>query len=105
MGETLLTSNEKGAYTLSDRATYLAMKDKLPNLIVVVGGNSIKDNADKDVLNPYAVIAVDPVKHPGVNFEMATNFVKWIPSPEEQKVIGSFEVDKFGQPLFYASAK
>jgi DMSO/TMAO reductase YedYZ molybdopterin-dependent catalytic subunit len=50
-------------------------------------------------------MAVNPDKHPGVNYDMAMNFVKWITSVEEQKVIGSYGVDKFGQPLFYPSSK
>ncbi len=105
MGETLLTSNEKGMYTLSDRGTYLSMKDKLPNLVIVLGGNSLQENKDTNLLNPYGVLVVDPGKHPGVNYDMAMNFVKWITSVEEQKVIGSYGVDKFGQPLFYPSSK
>jgi tungstate transport system substrate-binding protein len=105
MGETLLTSNEKGMYTLSDRGTYLSMKDKLPNLVIVLGGNSLQENKDKSLLNPYGVMAVNPDKHPGMNYDMAMNFVKWITSVEEQKVIGSYGVDKFGQPLFYPSSK
>jgi tungstate transport system substrate-binding protein len=105
MGDTLLFSNEKQAYTLTDRATWLATQAKLPNLVVVVGGNNINENADKDLLNPYGVIAVDPTKHPGVNFAMATNFVKWITGVDEQKVINTYGVDKFGQQLFYASSK
>ena len=105
MGETLLTSNEKGAYTLADRGTYLSMKDKLSNLIIVLGGNSIQENKDKNLLNPYGVLAVDPGKHPGVNFDMATKFVQWITSVDTQKMIGSYGVDKFGQPLFYADSK
>ncbi len=105
MGDTLLFSNEKQAYTLTDRATWLATQAKLPSLVVVVGGNNIKENADKDLLNPYGVIAVDPTKHPGVNFDMATNFVKWITGVDEQKVINTYGVDKFGQQLFYASSK
>ena len=105
MGETLLASNEKGFYTLSDRGTYLSMKDKLPNLVIVLGGNSLQENKDKSLLNPYGVMAVNPDKHPGVNYDMAMNFVKWITSVEEQKVIGSYGVDKFGQPLFYPNAK
>ncbi|MBI3914680.1 MAG: substrate-binding domain-containing protein [Chloroflexi bacterium] len=104
MGETLLTSNEKGAYTLADRGTYLSMKDKLPNLIVVVGGTSIQDNKDKDLLNPYGVMAVNPDKHLGVKFEMATKFVQWILSKETQERIGGFGKDKYGQPLFYPNA-
>jgi len=105
MGETLLTSNEKGAYTLADRGTYLSMKDKLSNLVVVMGGNSIQENKDKNLLNPYGLLAVDPGKHPGVNFDMATKFVQWMTSVDTQKMIGSFGVDKFGQPLFYADSK
>src|SRR5512136_847728 len=97
MGETLLTSNEKGAYTLSDRGTYFSMKDKLPNLVIVLGGNSLQENKDKTLLNPYGVMAVDPGKHPGVNYDMAMNFVTWITSPETQKLIGAFGVDKYGQ--------
>jgi tungstate transport system substrate-binding protein len=105
MGETLLASNEKGMYTLADRGTYLSMKDKLPSLVIVVGGNSLQENKDKSLLNPYGVMAVDPAKHPGVNYDMAMNFVKWITSVEEQKVIGNYGVDKYGQPLFYANSK
>jgi tungstate transport system substrate-binding protein len=105
MGETLLASNEKGLYTLADRGTYLSMKDKLPNLIIVLGGNSLAENKDKTLLNPYGVLAVDPVKHPGVNADMAAKFVQWIVSVDTQKLIGSFGADKFGQPLFYPNAK
>jgi len=104
MGETLLTANEKSMYTLTDRGTYLSMKDKLPGLIIVLGGNSLQENRDKDLLNLYGVMAVDPNKHPGVNFDVATQFVQWIISPETQKVIGGYGVDKFGQPLFYPNA-
>jgi len=105
MGETLLTSNEKGLYTLADRGTYLSMKDKLPNLVIVLGGNNLAENKDKNLLNLYGVLAVDPVKHPGVNSDMANKFVQWIISPDTQKLIGSFGADKFGQPLFYPNAQ
>lgn len=105
MGETLLFSNEKQAYTLSDRGTYLSMQTKLPNLIIAFGDNSLKENKDKSLLNPYGVMAVNPDKHPGVNYEMGMNFVKWITSADTQKLIGSYGLDKFGQPLFYPSAK
>ena len=105
MGETLLASNEKGMYTLTDRGTYLAMKDKLPNLAIVLGGNSLQENQDKALLNPYGVMAVNPDTHPGVQYEMAMNFVQWILSPETQKMIGTFGTDKFGQPLFYPNAQ
>ena len=104
MGDTLIFSNEKGAYTLTDRATWLAQQAKLPGLIVLVGGNNISQNADKDLLNPYGVMAVNPDKFPGVSYDMAMNFVKWITSVDEQKAINKYGVDKYGQQLFYASS-
>jgi tungstate transport system substrate-binding protein len=104
MGETLLFSDQQGAYTLTDRATWLATKDKLPNLVVVLGGNNINENTDKSLYNPYGVMAVNPDKHPGVSYAMAMNFVNWIISPEEQKIIASYGVDKYGQQLFYPLA-
>ncbi len=52
MGETLTFANESGAYTLTDRGTFLSMSDSLPNLTVVVGGQSIDGNQDPALLNP-----------------------------------------------------
>lgn len=105
MGDTLIFANEKGAYTITDRATYLAMRDKLPNLTLLVGGESIAQNSDKSLLNPYGVIAVNPARHPHVRFDLAEKFIDWITSAETQKLIGDYGVDRFGQPLFYPSAK
>lgn len=104
MGETLLFSNDKGAYALTDRATWLAQQPKLTGLTVLVGGNNINENADKNLYNPYGVMAVNPDKFPGVNFTMAMNFVNWIISVDEQKAINKYGIDKFGQQLFYASS-
>lgn len=105
MGDTLTFSNEKGAYTLTDRATWLAQQPKLSGLVVLVGGNNISQNADKDLYNPYGVMAVNPDKHPGVSYDMAMNFAKWITSVDEQKMINTYGVDKYGQQLFYANSK
>jgi tungstate transport system substrate-binding protein len=105
MGETLNFANEQGAYTLADRGTYLAMKDKLPNLIVAVGGNTIDENQDKTLLNPYGVMVVNPGAHPGVKFDLAMQFVKWLNSVETQQNIGEYGKDKFGQSLFYPSSE
>ncbi len=101
MGDTLLFANEQKAYTLSDRGTYLAMRDKLPDLVILVGGNNLTKNKDKALLNPYGILAVNPDKHPGVNYDLAMKFVHWLTSPEIQKKIAGFGVDKFGQPLFH----
>ncbi len=104
MGDALLFCNEQNAYTLADRGTYLSMMDKLPNLIILVGGNNLAENKDKALLNPYGVLAVNPDKHPGVNYDLAMKFVNWIVSVDTQKTIGGYGVDKFGQPLFYPSS-
>jgi tungstate transport system substrate-binding protein len=105
MGEALLFSNESKAYTVADRGTWLATQAKLPNLIVIVGGNTLTENKDKALLNPYGVFAVNPDKYPTVKYDLAMAFVNWMISPEMQKTIGGFGVDKYGQPLFYASAQ
>jgi tungstate transport system substrate-binding protein len=93
MGATLTVANEQQAYTLSDRATYLARKLEGLDLEILVEG-------DSRLFNPYGVIAVNPAKHPGVNFEGATAFIDWLTSVETQNMIGQFGVDQFGQPLF-----
>jgi tungstate transport system substrate-binding protein len=104
MGETLTFANEQKAYTLSDRGTYLSMSDKLPDLKIVLGGNTLAENKDKALLNPYGVLAVNPDKHPGVQYDLAMQFVKWITSVDEQQKIGDYGKDKFGQSLFYPSS-
>jgi tungstate transport system substrate-binding protein len=105
MGETLVFANEKGAYTLTDRGTWLATKANLPDLALLVGGATVAENKDKGLLNFYGVIPVNPAKHAGVNFELATQFANWMTSPEEQKIIAEFGKDKFGQSLFYPNSE
>ncbi len=102
MGETLTTANEQGGYALTDRGTFLAMREKLPNLALLVGGATIDENKDKALLNPYGVIPVNPAKHSGIDAELAEQFAAWITSPATQAAIGAFGKDKFGQPLFYS---
>ncbi|MFZ2359622.1 MAG: substrate-binding domain-containing protein [Anaerolineae bacterium] len=104
MGDTLVFSNEAGAYTLTDRGTYLAMRDALPDLAILVGGENLAENQDKVLLNPYGVLAVNPEVHPNVNADLAAQFVEWLTSVEVQKMIGEYGVDRFGQPLFYPSS-
>lgn len=104
MGETLLFANDKGAYALTDRATWLAQQARLSGLTVLVGGKNINENADKDLYNPYGVMAVNPDKFPGVKYDVAMNFVNWITGVDEQKVINTYGVDKYGQQLFYANS-
>lgn len=97
MGEVLTMATEQGGYTLSDRATYLALKSGLKLEILVEG--------EKGLYNPYGVITVDPKKSPKINAELATKFVDWIVSLPVQEKISSFGQDKFGQPLFIPQSK
>ncbi len=96
MGASLTVANEKGAYILTDRATYLANKDKLQLVILLEGNNAL--------LNVYHVITVNPDKWPAVNYDGAIAFAKFITDPATQAVIADFGVEKFGQPLFYPDA-
>jgi tungstate transport system substrate-binding protein len=93
MGEVLSMAAEQQAYTLSDRATYLAHKGAGLDLELLVEG-------DEALFNPYGVIPVNPEQHPGVNFDLAQAFVEWITSIDTQEMIASFGVEEFGEPLF-----
>lgn len=104
MGETLNYANEAGAYTLTDRGTFLSQRESLTNLVVLVGGASIDENADPALLNPYGVIPVNP-EMGGIDDELAAEFVEWLTSVETQKMIETFGIDEFGQPLFYPDSE
>jgi len=105
MGETLQFANESGAYTLADRGTYLAQRDNLPDLMILFGGESIAENPDAKLYNPYGVIPVNPELHEGIQAELAHQFAEWLTSVETQEQIGSYGVDRFGQPLFYPDSE
>jgi tungstate transport system substrate-binding protein len=96
MGQTLSVAAEKKGYTLTDRATFLALKKNL--------GLSIVLERDPKLLNVYHVIEVNAVKWPKVNALGAKAFVDFMVSKKVQEVIGKFGVDKFGAPLFFPDA-
>lgn len=101
MGDTLRFAAETGAYTLTDRATYLALQENLPDLVIMVGGDSINDNQDTSLYNPYGVIPIEPAKNGNIDHELAQQFAAWLTSVETQEMIGVFGQDAYGQPLFY----
>jgi len=96
MGQTLQIASEKHAYTMTDRATYLARKAQLDLAILVEG--------DVPLLNYYHVMPVNPTKFPKVNVAGGNAFADYLVSPEGQKLIASFGVAKYGAPLFFADA-
>jgi tungstate transport system substrate-binding protein len=105
MGETLQFASERQAYTLTDRGTFLAQRDNLPGLTVLVGGDTIDENPDKALYNPYGVIPVNPETHQGIEVDLGNKFVEWLTSLDTQEMIGKYGVDKFGQPLFYPDSQ
>jgi len=96
MGQTLTVASEKQGYTLTDRATYLAMKKNLGLAILCEGSTSL--------LNIYHVIEVNQLKWPKVNSAGGKAFADFMVSEKTQKIIGTFGVDKFGSPLFAPDA-
>jgi tungstate transport system substrate-binding protein len=96
MGATLTLASEKSAYTLTDRATFLADQDNLQLSILFEGVPAL--------LNVYHVITVNPDKWPLVNYPGALAFAKFMIDPATQAVIGDFGSEKFGQPLFFPDA-
>lgn len=96
MGDVILMSNELEGYTLTDRATYLSMKDNIEMIIVV--------EEDPKLFNQYGVIAVNPEKGNHINGEGAALFVEWILSEDTQQLIAEYGVEEFGMPLFFPNA-
>jgi tungstate transport system substrate-binding protein len=96
MGQTLTVSNEKLAYTITDRGTFLARQRTLDLTITAAGYAAF--------LNVYHVIGVDPSKSPLINAQGARAFADFIVSAETQQVIREFGVDRFSQPLFSPAA-
>jgi tungstate transport system substrate-binding protein len=96
MGATLTIASEKQAYTITDRATYLATKANLQVGILVQG--------DPLLLNIYHVITVNPAKSTSINEKGAKAFLDFMISDEAQKAIKTFGVDKYGEPLFFPDA-
>jgi tungstate transport system substrate-binding protein len=105
MGETLTFANESGSYTLADRGTYLFQRDNLPHLVILFGGNSIAENPDRVLYNPYGVLPVNPDLHEGIQADLAQDFADWLTSVETQEMIGDYGVEQFGQPLFYPDSE
>lgn len=96
MGQTLNIASEKGGYTLTDRATYLATKKNLKLDILVEG--------EKSLLNIYHTMQVNPEKFPKVNKDGAKAFVEFLVAADTQKLISEFGKDKYGQSLFFPDA-
>lgn len=96
MGTTLQIADEKYAYTLSDRSTYLAYKNKI-RLTILVEGDI------KNLKNVYSIIPINPSKYAHANYVYAMALVGWVTSIEGQKIIGEFKSPS-GEVMFYPTA-
>ena len=92
MGQTLGIANDRRAYTLTDRGTYLAFQKRVDLPILV--------EKDRPLRNIYSVMEVNPANGPRVNAAGGRAFAEFILAPDTQAVIKTFGVDKYGQPLF-----
>jgi tungstate transport system substrate-binding protein len=92
MGATLGIADDRRAYTLTDRGTYLAFQKRVRLPILVEG--------DKPLLNIYSVMEVNPANGPKVNAAGGKAFADFMVSTDVQTIIKTFGVDKYGQPLF-----
>jgi len=98
MGKTITFADEKKAYTLADRGTYIKYKygrNVSLDLEVMCEGDTVLDN-------PYGVIPVNPDKHPHVKYRQARQFAEWLVSPKGQLLISNYRLN--GKRLFYPDA-
>jgi tungstate transport system substrate-binding protein len=93
MGAVLTMAAEQQAYTLTDRATYLARTLEGINLEIMVEGDPI-------LFNPYGAIAVNPDKGDHIQADLTNLFIDWLIAVPTQELIGEFGVEEFGAPLF-----
>jgi len=92
MADVLLMAEEKQAYALTDKATYLSLKDKLSLEILLESAENLK--------NQYTIIQVNPEKHEGINSKGAEKFIKWMTSEKALKMIAEYGVKEYGANLF-----
>lgn len=94
MGPALNTASALGAYVLTDRATWISFRNRGPLVPLVEG--------DPRMFNQYAVLPVDPKRHPHVQAAAAAKVVAWLTSPAGQRAIAGFRLG--GQQLYYPNA-
>ncbi|WP_096188164.1 substrate-binding domain-containing protein [Evansella halocellulosilytica] len=94
MSETLRIANELEGYVLTDRGTYLYLKDSLPSLDIIVEG-------DEQLENIYHVMQVNPDRSSQINRADAEAFVSFFTSEKTKTLIEQYGIDMWGEPLFY----
>ena len=95
MGEVIMMAAQKRGYTLADRGTYIAFRKKADIVVLRQG--------DRNLWNPYGIIAVNPEKHAHVKYDLAMKLIDFVTGPEGKALIAGFKVD--GEPLFFVHGK
>lgn len=95
MGEVLTMATQLRGYTLSDRGTYIAFRKKTDLAILRQG--------DRNLWNPYGIIAVNPKKHPHVKYDLARKLIDFVTGAEGRSLIAGFKIN--GEPLFFLSGE
>ena len=96
MGATLNVADQKRAYTLTDRGTFLSLRRRL-NLVILFQG-------DASLRNVYHVYAVNAARHPRVKRAEARAFIEFLVSAPIQQAIAAFKRDEYGESLFFPDA-
>jgi len=99
MGEALNAANQQGAYTLSDRGTFISQRSEIDLTILVQGPI---EGGPEILANPYGVMAVNPGVHENANYDLAMAYIGWITSPGVQNAISEYQVN--GEQLFFPEA-
>jgi tungstate transport system substrate-binding protein len=99
MGEALNIAAQQGAYTLSDRGTFISQRAEIDLEILLQGPIG---GGPEILANPYGVMAVNPGVHPSANYDLAMAYIGWITSPGAQEAISSYQVN--GEQLFFPEA-
>ena len=94
MGAALNAAGATGAYTISDRGTWISFRNKGDLVVALEGGHRL--------FNQYCVMPVNPAKHPNVKTGRGRQFIDWLISPEGQRTIARYRIN--GQQLFYPNA-
>jgi len=99
MGEALNIANQQGAYTLSDRGTFISQRSEIDPVILVQGPI---EGGPEILANPYGIMAVNPGVHDNANYDLAMAYIGWITSPGAQDAISNYQMN--GEQLFFPEA-
>lgn len=94
MGPSINMADERQAYTLADRGTYLAYRGDVELEIV--------NSGDSDLFNPYGIIPINPAYHSHVNYQLAMAFTGYLTSQQGQNIINNYMI--YDEQLFYPAA-